>query len=813
MSNNTFTSQGSGPAGMSPQHLSGALHVTGQSRFVIDEPRPAGMLFAKLLASPYARARIVSIDIEKATKLPGVAAVLTHKDIPGKNQIGHIFKDEPLFPSGETAFAGQPVALVAADSEEIAAQAVKLIEVTYIELDPVLSIKQALEKNQLYAPERRIECGDVDKALAKADHVIEGDVASGGQEHFYLETQACRAVPGEDNEITLYSATQSTAEVQQVAAHVLGLKAKDITVDIKRLGGAFGGKERAATIWACLAALACHKTRKPVELRLDRVEDMSWTGKRHPYESHYRAGFTKDGKLVAYSVELNSNGGAYTDLSMAILERSMLHADNAYHIPNARIIARACRTNLPPNTAFRGFGAPQGIFVIERVMERIARITGKDPLEVRRLNAYRDGESTPYGQPVDEACHVELFDQLKQNAQYEHLKKEVEDFNKEHEVLKRGIGVVPVKFGISFTTAFLNQGSALLWVYTDGTVSLSHGGVEMGQEINTKVAQVAATELGISLAHIRIESANTKRVGNASPTAASTGSDINGSAALDAARQIRQRLAPVAAQLLKAKHDVKASEDRLIFANDHIHDPKHPDHKITFAELIHEAYINRVDLGAHGYYATPGVHFDRDKGQGRPFHYFVFGCALVLMEVDLVSGCSRMINAHIVHETAKSLNPEIDQGQIAGAFMQGYGWATFEEIAPDGKGKYLAVTPSTYKIPTIRDLPQEFTIEMVERERKCSSVFGSKGHGEPPLVYGEAAYFGIKDAIESIAGHKAEVDLGMPATPEAVVLAVEKLTAPTSALLSASLIPLLAGGGTRNPFPRGEGAGVRSEPG
>ncbi|MDI6740767.1 MAG: xanthine dehydrogenase molybdopterin binding subunit, partial [Candidatus Edwardsbacteria bacterium] len=753
----------------------GALHVTGQSRFVADEPRPAGMLFVKLLASPYARARIVSIDTAQAAKLPGVAAVLTHKDIPGENQIGHVYKDEPLFPSEESAFAGQPVALVAAESEEIASLAVKLIEVKYHELEPVLTIQKALEKNLLYAPERRIERGDVDKALAKADHVIEGTVESGGQEHFYLETQACRAVPGEDHEIILYSATQSTAEVQEVVAHMLGLKSKDITVDVRRLGGAFGGKERAATIWACLAALACHKTKRPVELRLDRVEDMSWTGKRHPYESRYQAGFTKDGKLAAYSVELNSNGGAYTDLSMAILERSMLHADNAYHIPNARIIARACRTNLPPNTAFRGFGAPQGIFVIERVMERIARALDKDPLEIRKLNAYRDGELTPYGQPVEEACHAELFDRLKKNARYDDLRNEVADFNKKHEVLKRGIGAVPVKFGISFTTAFLNQGSALLWVYTDGTASLSHGGVEMGQEINTKVAQVAAAELGISLSHICIESANTKRVGNASPTAASTGSDINGNAALDAARQIKTRLTPVAAHLLKTKHGVKVSEDRLVFKDDQIFDSKHPGHKITFCELIREAYFNRVDLGAHGYYATPGVHFDREKGQGRPFYYFVFGCALVLMEVDLVSGSSRIVKAHIVHETAASLNPEIDKGQIAGAFLQGYGWATFEEVTHDAKGKYLAVTPSTYKIPTIRDLPETFTIEMVERERRCASVFGSKGIGEPPLIYGEAAYFGIKDAIESLTEHKAEVDLAMPATPEAVVLAVNKL--------------------------------------
>ncbi|HTY08600.1 MAG TPA: xanthine dehydrogenase molybdopterin binding subunit [Candidatus Edwardsbacteria bacterium] len=767
--------QDPGTAGTSPHHLSGELHVTGQSRFVVDEPRPAGMLFVKVLASPHAHARIVSIDVEKAAKSPGVAAVLTHRDIPGENQIGHVVQDEPLLPAEVVTYAGQPVALVAAASEQAAAAAVRLIEVGYRELEPVLTVEAALKNNLLYAPERRIERGDVDGALAQAAHLLEGTVASGGQEHFYLETQACRAVPGEDREIILYSATQSTAEVQEVAARVLGLESKDITVDVRRLGGAFGGKERAATLWACLAALACHATRKPVELRLERIEDMAWTGKRHPFESRYQAGFDRDGRITAYAVELNANGGAYTDLSMAILERAMLHADNAYFIPNVRIVAHACRTNLPPNTAFRGFGAPQGIFVIERVMERIARVLGKDPLEIRALNAYRHDQLTPYGQLVEEACHPELFDQLRRASQYEKLRGDVAAFNKEHDRLKRGLGVVPVKFGISFTTAFLNQGSALLWVYNDGTASLSHGGVEMGQEVNTKVAQVAATELGIALERIRVESANTKRVGNASPTAASTGSDLNGQAALDAARQVKARLLPVAAALLKARHSIKANEHHLVFAHNEVYDEKHPAQKLAFTEVVREAYVSQVPLGAHGFYRTAEVHFDRGQGVGHPFHYFVFGCALVLMEVDLVSGNGRAVAAHIVHETARSLNPAIDRGQIAGAFVQGLGWATFEQVVHDAKGRYLAVTPSTYKIPTIRDLPETLAIEMVERPRKHASVFGSKGIGEPPLIYGEAAWFAIKDAIESLCGHKQDSQLQFPATPEAVLLAVEEL--------------------------------------
>jgi xanthine dehydrogenase molybdopterin binding subunit len=604
---------------------------------------------------------------------------------------------------------------------------------------------------------------------------LEGVVETGAQEHFYLETQRCLAVPAEDGQVVLYSATQSTTEVQEAAARVLGLRSKDITVDVPRLGGAFGGKERTATLWACLAALAAHRTGRPVELALKRVEDAAWTGKRHPYRAHYRVGFGDDGRILAWDVELNANGGAAVDLSMAILERSMLHADNAYYLPAVRIVGRACRTNLPPNTAFRGFGAPQGIFVIECALERIARALRLDPLEVRRRNAYAEGQPTPYGQPVGDAHVAELLAQLAASARYAELRAENEAFNAAHVYARRGLGVVPVKFGISFTSAFLNQGSALVWVYADGTISLSHGGVEMGQEVNTKVAQVAARTLGVSLGRIRVETANTKRVANASPTAASTGADINGNAALAAATELRTRLARVAAAMLAPRLGREPDPAALVFAEDGIWDAGAPVERLTFEAVVHQAYLDRVDLGAHGFYRTPGIHFDRVAGRGTPFHYFAQGCGLARVEVDLVSGCARLLKVHIVHETGRPLNLAVDRGQIAGAFVQGFGWCILEEERFDEAGRWLAVSPSTYKIPTIRDVPEDFVIETVERDLVHASVMGSKAIGEPPLIYGEAAWFAVKDAIESLVGYRREATLAHPATPDAVLAAVASL--------------------------------------
>lgn len=752
-----------------PPELNGLRHIQGLSRFISDELKPQCMLFVAICHSNYAHAEILSINTDKAKSVKGVKVVLTANDIPGENQIGHLMPDEPLLADEKVVYVGQPVALVVADSPRSAELGVKKIEIEYRELVPLLTIEEALNADSLYIPPRKIESGDWQNAMKKAPHRLAGIFISGGQEHFYMETQRCRAVMGDHNEIILSSATQSSTEIQEITAKVLGLSSKDITVDIKRLGGAFGGKERSATLFACLAAFACFMTKSPVELVLSRMEDLSSTGKRHPFESVYEIGFDDEGKILSYDVEFRSNGGASIDLSIAILERAMLHADNAYYIPVSRIIGKACRTNLPPNTAFRGFGAPQGILVIENALHRIARYLGKDPQEIRKINAYKENQMTPYGQPVIDAPEETYMNKSLEKAEYHILKNQVKDFNEKNAYKKRGMAMVPVKFGISFTTAFLNQGSALIWIYTDGSVSVSHGGVEMGQSLNTKVALIVADILGISMDKIRVESTNTKRIGNASPTAASSGTDINGSAARIAAEKLKSRLLRLAGEILQSQTEGIVFQNNLVYCKDN------PDNKISFPELIHKAWMERIDLGAHGYYATPGIFFDRDKGQGHPFFYYVYGSAFAMTEIDLIHGTFTMPMVHIVHETGRSLSPVIDKGQVTGAFIQGMGWCTMEEETFDKKGKYLAVTPSTYKFPTIRDIPEQWSIELVEKDCQEASVKGSKALGEPPLIYGEAVWFAIKDAIESINEYQMEAELNHPATPEAILLAIDKL--------------------------------------
>lgn len=748
------------------------LHVTGASRFIGDEPAPHGMLQVMPLTSPHAHARINAIRTGAAAAMPGVAAVLTWADIPGLNRIGHIRHDEPLLPGKIVSYVGQPVAVIAAKTKALARAALEMIEIDYTPQPPVLGAAQAVARQHFFAPAKTIVRGDVQAALAASQHVLEGEIRSGGQEHFYLETQICRAVPGEGRTLTLFSATQSTAETQEMAARILGLPSHDITVDVPRLGGAFGGKERGATIWACLAALACHATRRPVELRLSRTEDMAWTGKRHPFAGRYRVGFDDTGRILAYDLTLIADGGAFLDLSLPVLERAMLHADNAYFLPATRITGLVCRTNTPPNTAFRGFGAPQGIFVTEHVMERVARHLGLDPFEIRRRNCYREGQTTPYGQPVTDAHGAELLEHLETSADYPRLRREVDAFNAAQGTLRRGLGVVPVKFGISFTTTFLNQGSALIWILRDGSVALSHGGVEMGQAVNTKVGLVVAEELGLSLDRVRVETANTSRIANASPTAASTGSDLNGLAAQDAARTLLARLRPVAAKLLREQGGTNIPPEHVVFAQNQAHDLRRPERTVPFADVAAAAHAERIDLGAHGFAAPGGIFYDPVAGQGHPFVYFVLGCALALAEVDLISGQARVIEAHIVHETGRSLHPDIDRGQVTGAFFQGLGWMTMEELVRDKTGRCLTATPSTYKIPGFRDLPEALHIELVERPCAKASVKGSKAVGEPPLIYGEAVYFAIRDALEAACGRA--VDLPCPATPEAVLLALER---------------------------------------
>jgi len=751
------------------------LHVTGQSRFLCDEAKPERLCYAEPMGSAHAHARIVRIDAETARRMEGVLAVLTARDVPGENQIGGKIKDEPLLAETETCYVGQPVALIVAASREIAARAKAAVKIEYEELPAILAMEAAKEANSLLAPEFGLSSGDVEKTLAESAMVFEGIVLTSAQEHIYFETQRTRAIPGEGREILLLAGTQSPSEVQQTAARVLGVDSKDVTVDVKRLGGAFGGKESAATLWACLAALACYHVKRPVELKLSREQDAGWTGKRHPFECRYRVGCTREGVIQAYSIEFSANGGAFADLTMAIMQRAALHAENVYRIPSVRVTARPLKTNLPPNTAFRGFGAPQGVFAIESVMQRIARELKLDPLEVRKRNAYREGDAAPYGQRLVEVNARPLMERVEELANYRKLKEDVRAFNRAHRFVKRGIGVVPVKFGISFTTAFLNQGSALVHLYTDGSVSVSHGGVEMGQGVNAKVARIVADEFGVSMERVRIESHNTKRTANTAPTAASTGADINGNAARIAAQEIVHRLRPVAAELLQKKLGKNVAPESIVFRDGSAFDSTSAETSIRLAELALVAWQRRVDLSAHGYYSTPGLKFDWSTGRGTPFAYYVYGCGLVVAEVDLLTGYFTLPEVFLVHETAKSVDAQVDRGQIEGAFVQGVGWCTMEEVVRDARGRTLSDSLTTYKIPAVSDVPPRWEIEMIPTERTSAGVKGSKAVGEPPFLYGEAAFFAIKDAIESLGDYRREADLRMPATPETILRAIESL--------------------------------------
>ncbi|MCK9310627.1 MAG: molybdopterin-dependent oxidoreductase, partial [Candidatus Cloacimonetes bacterium] len=720
--------------------------------------------------SPIAHGSILKLDISQAAAYPGVYRVLTAQDIPGVNQIGHVIKDEPLFPTDTIMYAYQPLAMVLSEDELIAEAAAKLITLEVQELPLILTAAEADAAKEWYVPERSIASGDVDAVFATAKHILEGVTDSAGQEHFYMEGQRTRAIPFEDSRLLLYCATQSTMEVQEVVSHLLGIPAHDIVVDVPRLGGACGGKERAATIWACMAALGAYICKKPVQVKLNREEDMRATGKRHPFTSLWKVAYDPNGKILAYDVQLLANGGAYADLSIAILERAMFHADNTYHIPNMRIRGRACRTNLPPNTAFRGFGAPQGIFVIESIIEQIAQKLGLDALEIRKLNAYKNGDLTPYEQKIKECQMLEIYDKLSDKSDYFKLQAEVTEFNASHKNHKRGLAITPVKFGISFTTALLNQGSALIWVYIDGSVSVSTGGVEMGQELSTKVAVVVSKVLGIPVEQIRVESSNTQRVGNASPTAASTGSDINGNAARIAAEKIREQLRDTAAKLLGQNCGVDVQAEDVVFADNQVYPLDKPFCGLPFKDLIAFAYTERIPLGAYGYYRTPDLWFDREIGKGHPFHYFVYGAALAEVELDCRMGEHTLKQLVIVHENGQSLHPEVDMGQIVGAAIQGYGWCTMEDLVWDNKGRYTSVNPSTYKIPGIRDLPEKLSVEMFASLSKEASVFGSKATGEPPLIYGLAVFFALQAAVREV---KPDAVLCFPATPEALLLAME----------------------------------------
>lgn len=761
-----------GMIGTSPLHLSGRDHVTGRSQFLDDMPKPRHLLTVKVLASPVARGHITRLDVSPALAVPGVVRVITAGDIPGVNQVGGIIPDEVCLADGHVGFVGEPVALVAAESEEAAIAGVKAIALTIEPEAPILTVEQAIAAGSFLSPVRRIERGEVDATFARAPHVLEGVAINEGQEHFYMETQRTMAVPEDNGALTLYVSTQHPTEVHRMVSGVLGLPQHSVTIDVKRLGGGFGGKESQATIWAACAALAAHLTGRPALLKLDREEDMAWTGKRHQFVCPYRIAFDDEGRILALDAELNANGGAVADATSSILERGMLHSENAYMIENHRVVGRPCRTNLPPATAFRGFGAPQGIFMIETAIQRVAHALGKDPYSIRELNAYRAGDTAPYGETIYNAEHIRpLFAELRRTSAWDARRKAIADFNATSRWQKKGLAMVPVKFGISFTAAFLNQGVALVQIYPDGSVSVNHGAIEMGQEVNTKIAQIAATNLGLPLDAIRIETNNTKRVGNAPPTAASSGCDLNGHAVDDATAQLVPRLQEKARELYGVSPIF--FEDGNLYGPTAEGDIDRANRLSSFKDFALKCFQGRVDLCAHGHYVTPLVGFDREAGKGHPFLYYVFGAAVAEVTVDLLTGRATTERVDILHDSGQSLNPAVDVGQIEGGFVQGMGWVTTEELVYSEDGRLLSNSPATYKVPTYGDVPADFHVRLYEGSLNENGLHQSKANGEPPLVYGEAVFFAIAEAVAAATGSY-PVDLTLPATPEKVLRALAR---------------------------------------
>ncbi len=759
------------------KHDSAVKHVTGETVYVNDITAHR-QLVGRVVYSPVAHARISLLDIKTASKLKGVAAILTYKDIPGENQMGPIIHDEPCLAVDEVTFIGQAIVLIAAENEEIALKAEKLIRIEFEELETILTLQDAIKKQALIAPPRVIECGNAEKIFESAPHVLSGELETGAQEHWYLETQSALAIPGEGHEMLLHASSQNPAETQAIVAEVLGIAKNEVDVEVRRMGGAFGGKETQANHIAAWAALLANATRRPVGIHLFRDDDQKITGKRHRFLSEYRIAFNDNGMILAYAVELHSDAGTATDLSRAILERAMLHAENAYHIPDVKIVGKAYKTNLPSNTAFRGFGGPQGIAVIENAIDRMARFLKKDATEIRRINFYgiNENNTTPYGEIVlNNHLHV-MYDKLLTSSNYYERRKSIDKFNREYEFVKRGISLTPVKFGISFTTAFLNQAGALVHIYNDGTIAVNHGGTEMGQGLNTKIHGIAADEFGVSAEFIKISATNTSKVPNTSATAASAGSDLNGMAVKNAIDKLKSRLSEIAVDELKLKMGNESiSSEQVIFSENYVFSHSHPEVKIAFRDLVKQAYLGQVSLSATGFYKTPGIFFDRELGLGNPFYYYAYGMAVSEVEVDVLTGESKFLQTDILHDVGDSLNEEIDIGQIEGGFIQGVGWVTTEEIKWDKNGHLLTHSPDTYKIPTVNDIPAIFNVEILAGYPNEGTIRKSKAVGEPPLMLAFSVWLAIKDAVSSVGNHNFEPSFSLPATAEVVLLSIEEI--------------------------------------
>jgi xanthine dehydrogenase large subunit len=755
--------------GKSVKHESADKHVSGEAIYVDDRLEFPNQLHVYARMSDRAHARIVSIDTAPCYAFPGVAIAITSKDVPGQLDIGPVVAGDPLLADGKVEYVGQVVIAVGADSLETARKAAMAAIIEYEDLEPVLDVVDALRKKHFVLDSHQHKIGNSSAELATAPRRLQGSLHIGGQEHFYLETQISSVMPSEDGGMIVYTSTQNATEVQKLVAEVLGVPMHKIVIDMRRMGGGFGGKETQAAGPACLCAVIAHLTGRPTKMRLPRVEDMQMTGKRHPFYVEYDVGFDDNGLLHGIEIELAGNCGYSPDLSGSIVDRAMFHSDNAYFLGNATINGHRCKTNTASNTAYRGFGGPQGMVAIEEIMDAVARSLGKDPLEVRKTNYYGKTERnvTHYHQTVEHNVIHEITAELEASSDYAKRRREIIEFNNKSPVLKKGLALTPVKFGISFTATFLNQAGALIHIYTDGSIHLNHGGTEMGQGLNTKVAQIVAEVLQVDISRIQITATNTDKVPNTSPTAASSGADLNGKAAQNAAETLKQRLVDFLVR------EYKVTPEDVEFRNSQV---RVRDLFLSFEEVILKAYFAQVSLSSTGFYRTPKIYYDRDKAAGRPFYYFAYGAACAEVIVDTLTGEYKMLRTDILHDVGASLNPAIDIGQVEGAFVQGMGWLTMEELVWNGKGKLMTNGPASYKIPAIADMPLDLRVKLVEnRKNPEDTVFHSKAVGEPPFMLGIAVWCAIKDAVASLADYKVQPNIDAPATPERVLWGVEQI--------------------------------------
>jgi xanthine dehydrogenase large subunit len=753
--------------GVAIQHDSAVRHVCGSAVYVDDIREPEGTLHLAVGGAPVARGRINNIDLAAVRAAPGVVCVLTAADIPGRNDASPVNAgDDPILATDAVEFHQQAVFVVVAQTRDAARCAARLGKVEIEAERPLVSVDDALAAQSYVLPASTCLTGEPAAALAASPRGLSGTLRIGGQEHFYLEGQVALAVPGED-EMLVYSSTQHPSELQSIVAHMLNLPAAAVTVEVRRMGGAFGGKESQAAQWAALAALAARITGRPCKLRLDRDDDMTMTGKRHDFRADYTAGFDGDGRITAFDVTLASRCGYSADLSASINDRAMVHADNSYYLPAARIVTKRGKTHTVSNTAFRGFGGPQGMMAVERLIDDIAWSLGLDPLDVRKRNLYGEGRDvTPYGMRVTDNILPEVIETLERTSDYRARRNAIASFNATSPYLKRGLALTPVKFGISFTTTHLNQAGALVHVYQDGSVHLNHGGTEMGQGLFVKVAQVVAEEFGIDLTQVKITPTTTGKVPNTSPTAASSGADMNGMAARAAAATIKGRLIAFAAEKYATVPEL------ISFRDNHVLIGNRP---VPFAQLIREAYLARVSLSSTGYYRTPDLNWDPGKAKGRPFFYFAYGAACAEVMVDTLTGEMKVTRVDILHDVGRSLNPAIDIGQIEGGFVQGMGWLTCEELVYDAAGRLLTHAPSTYKIPCASDVPPDFRIALFDGPNREDTIYRSKAVGEPPLMLAISVFAAIADAIHSLAPGK-RIPLDAPATPESILHAIHQVT-------------------------------------